>query len=57
MAKFATGTIFLVLKSDGPNITAGILKEDGYVNCFWFDNNQVLQDVTIHEDLLIEAAI
>lgn len=56
MAKFTTGTI-LVLKSGGPKMTAGILKEDGYVNCFWFDNNQVLHDVTLHEDLLTEAVI
>lgn len=56
MAKFETGAI-VALKSGGPNMTAGTLTEVGYVTCFWFDQNQSLQSVTLHEDLLVEAVV
>ncbi|QNK63245.1 hypothetical protein H7F33_01610 [Pedobacter sp. PAMC26386] len=38
-------------------MTTGNLSENGYVNSFWFDHNQALQNVTLHEDLLNEAVV
>lgn len=52
MAKFERGTT-VKLKSGGPLMTAGST-DNGYVECFWFDNKNESKHQNFHEEILEE---